>query len=141
MKSLHNQIARHSVALVSLLVALSSLAYNTWRNELTEENRNVRAAGIELLLKLGELDRIVFYSHYDKDLTTGNPRTGWALVLTAKDLGSLMHDPALTATVSLRETWQQDWTGLGSDDLAARRISDRIDQTRTDVLAVLADLD
>ena len=64
MNTIKSQIARHSVALISLLVALSSLAYNTWRNEQTEDNRNIRTAGIDLLLKLGELDRVVFYSHY-----------------------------------------------------------------------------
>ncbi len=62
-----NQMRQHSVALISLAIALSSLAYNTWRNEQTEANRNVRAAGIELLLKLGELDRVVFLIHYDRD--------------------------------------------------------------------------
>ncbi len=67
-----NQMRQHSVALISLVIALSSLAYNTWRNEQTEANRNVRAAGIELLLKLGELDRVVFFSHYDKDEVRGN---------------------------------------------------------------------
>jgi hypothetical protein len=127
--------------LISLLIALSSLAYNTWRNEQTEENRNVRTAGIELLLKLGELDRVVFYSHYDRDSERGNPRSGWAYALTIRDLASLMHEPAVTSSNALIETWQQDWSGLGSDDRAADNISDSIDQARNDVLAVLASLD
>jgi len=116
-----NQIARHSVALISLIVALSSLAYNTWR--------------------LGELDRVVFYSHYDQDRERGNPRSGWAYALTIRDLGSIMFEPASGSSTELIEIWQQNWSGLGSDDLAAGSISDSIDQTRTDVLAVLADLD
>jgi hypothetical protein len=139
--TLKNQIGRHSVALISLAVALSSLAYNTWRNEQTEENRNVRAAGIELLLKLGELDRVVFYSHYDNDDIRGNPRTGWAYALTIRDLGALMNEPASSSSVELIGTWQQNWSGLGSDDVAASSISKGIDQTRNDVLAVLAALD
>jgi hypothetical protein len=56
MRPLKGQLRRHSVALVSLFVAFSSLAYNTWRNEKTEMNRNVRTAGVEMLLQLGELD-------------------------------------------------------------------------------------
>jgi hypothetical protein len=139
--TIKSQIARHSVALISLVIALSSLAYNTWRNEKTEENRNIRTAGIELLLKLGELDRVVFYSHYDRDQDRGSPRTGWAYVLTIRDLGSIMLEPASGSSTELIEVWQQNWSGLGSDDLAAGSISDSIDQTRTDVLAVLADLD
>ena len=141
MNTLKTQIGRHSVALISLAVALSSLAYNTWRNEQTEENRNVRTAGIELLLKLGELDRVVFYSHYEKDQVQGNPRTGWAHVITARDLGSLLHEPAISSSTRLVESWQQNWTGLGEEDRAAKDISEHIDQTRNDVLAVLAALD
>ena len=141
MNTIKSQIARHSVALISLVVALSSLAYNTWRNEQTEENRNIRTAGIELLLKLGELDRVVFYSHYDQDQDRGRPRSGWADVLTIRDLGSIMLEPASGSSTELIEVWQQNWSGLGSDDLAAGSISDSIDRTRTDVLALLADLD
>jgi hypothetical protein len=139
--TIKSQVGRHSVALISLLVALSSLAYNTWRNEQTEENRSIRTAGIELLLKLGELDRVVFYSHYDQDQDRGSPRAGWAYVLTIRDLGSLTPEPAINSTTALIETWQKNWSGLGSDDLAATRISDSIDRTRTDVLTVLAHLD
>ncbi len=141
MNTFKSQLSRHSVALISLIIALSSLAYNTWRNEQTEENRNVRTAGIEVLLKLGELDRVVFYSHYDRDRERGNPRSGWAYALTIRDLASLMHEPAISSSTALIENWQQNWSGLGSDDLAASSISDSIDRTRNDVLTVLAELD
>lgn len=141
MRSVLDQIRRHSVAMISLAVALSSLAYNTWRNEATEANRNVRTAGIEHLLILGELDQVVFFSHYDQDAQRGSPRAGWALVLTARDLASLALEPAITSTDTLHETWEANWQGLGSDDAAAQRISDAIDQARTDMLAVLAALD
>jgi hypothetical protein len=141
MNTIISQVGRHSVALISLTVALSSLAYNTWRNEQTEENRNIRTAGIELLLKLGELDRVVFYSHYDQDQERGSPRSGWAYALTIRDLGSIMHEPASASSNELIEIWQQNWSGLGSDDLAASSISDSIDQARSDVLLVLAELD
>jgi hypothetical protein len=127
--------------LISLIIALSSLAYNTWRNEQTEENRNVRTAGIELLLKLGELERVVFYSHYDRDSERGNPRSGWAYALTIRDLASLMHEPAISSSNELIGSWQKNWSGLGSDDVAASSISDSIDRARTDVLAVLVNLD
>ena len=141
MNTVKSQISRHSVALISLIIALSSLAYNTWRNEQTEENRNVRAAGIELLLKLGELERVVFYSHYDRDNERGNPRSGWAYALTIRDLASLTHEPAISSSTELIANWQQNWSGLGSDDDAASSISDSIDRARNDVLAVLASLD
>lgn len=138
MKTLKKQIGRHSVALVSLAIALSSLACNTWRNEQTEANRNVRAAGIEPLLKRGELDRIVFLSHYDEDKSSGNAQTGWSYVRTARDLGSLMPEPATTSSLELFQTWARESGGLGPDDSAAKGISDSIDGTRNEVLAMLA---
>jgi hypothetical protein len=142
MTSFTDQIRRNSVALISLAVALSSLAYNTWRNEQTEYNRNIRVAGIELLLKLGELEKVVFFAHYDKDKQEGNPRSGWAHALTVRDLGALTPEPARSSTVTLVDVWDSDWRGLGraSDD-AADMISESIDQPRNDVLRVLAELD
>jgi len=89
MRSLGDQLRRHSVALISPIVALTALAYNTWRNEETEENRNIRTAGIELLLKLGELEQVVFLSHYDADAVRGSSRHERAAALLQRDL---LHD-------------------------------------------------
>ena len=57
------QVYRHRLALLSLLVALISLGYNTWRNEATEDHRNIREAGFQVLLQLGELQQIVSHRH------------------------------------------------------------------------------
>lgn len=141
MTSIVDQLRRHSVALISLVVALSSLAYNTWRNEQTEYNRNIRVAGIELLLKLGELEKVVFFAHYDKDRQRGNPRSGWAHALTVRDLGSLTPEPARSSGANLVVIWQKNWSGLGASDEAASRISDSIDKMRSDTLRVLTELD
>ena len=135
------QIRQHSVAIISLVIALSSLAYNTWRNEQTEANRNVRAAGIELLLTLGELERVVFLSHYDQDQVRGSPRLGWAYALTIVDLAALTDEPAIESSHALLAAWRTNWDGLGVDDDAAKAISENIDQQRADMLAVLAALD
>jgi len=141
MNSWTQQVSRHSVAIVSLIVALSSLAYNTWRNEQTEANRNVRTAGIELLLALGELERVVFLRHYDKDQDRGNPRSGWAYALTIADLATLTDKPAIQSSQALLAAWRENWDGLGVDDNAADVISEHIDRQRRDMLAVLATLD
>jgi hypothetical protein len=141
MPTLREQFTRHSVALISLTVAVGSLGYNTWRNEKTEANRNVRTAGIELLLKLGDLERVVFFSHYDRGLIEGNPRSGWAYALTIRDLGELIPNPAGASSERLVRDWQANWSRLGNSDDAAKKISASIDTTRADVLEVLAELD
>ena len=142
MATFSEQIRRHSVALISLFVALSGLAYNTWRNEQTEENNNIRTAGIELLLLLGEFDRVVFHRHYDKDPVLGNPRTGWSLVLTIRDLGTLMGEPAASSSARLVQTWQNNWEGLGGASTEnSDTISDGVETVRRDVLHVMSMLD
>lgn len=141
MKTLINQLRQHSVALISLAIALSSLGYNTWRNEQTEANRNVRAAGIELLLKLGELDQVVFFNHYEQDMERGNLRLGWAYVLTIKDLGALMNEPAASSSIDLFNTWNARSSELSSNGNSQEIISASIEQLRSHTHIVLAELD
>jgi len=142
MASITEQLRRHSVALISLFIALSGLAYNTWRNEQTEENNNIRTAGIEILLLLGEFDRVVFHRQYDDDPVLGNPRTGWSLVLTIRDLGTLVGDPANGSSAELVNIWQVNWEGLGgSSTTNSDRISDAVEVVRRDVLHVMSMLD
>jgi len=140
-RTLYDQIRGNSVALISLVVAVSSLGYNTWRNERTEHNRNIRSAGFELLLKLGELQELVFLAHYDRDTERGNPRRGWAYVLTVRDLGRNMPAPVPASAETLFVTWQENWEGLGtaSDDID--RVTDAIDELRGRVNAALMELD
>ena len=42
------QVRRNLVALISVFIAVSSLSYNTWRNEESEHNRNQRMASFEV---------------------------------------------------------------------------------------------
>ena len=141
MATVARQLHRNAVALISLFIAIASLGYNTWRNEQTEANRNIRQAGIETLLKLGELDRLTFLAHYDRDATLGNPRIGWAYVLTIRDLGTLLPPSGSAVTADLLETWSSNWTGISGDDRAYQSISDAIETTRDSVLDTLASLD
>lgn len=136
--SLKDQARRNIVAIISLVFAILSLSYNTWRNELTEHNRNVRQAGFEMLVTLGEVHQIVFFLHYDKDEDRGNPRLGWAKVLLVRDLATIMPPSVEAAADSLTATWGADWPALGRDDLAAQRVSDAVDDVRESTLEALA---
>jgi hypothetical protein len=140
--SILSQLRRHAVALISLVVALTSLSYNTWRNEHTEENRNLRTAAFEILLRLGSLQEVVFFSHYDRDLSNrGNPRAGWAHVLTIQDLSALLPEPLPGTTGQLLTTWQVRWQGLGTDQHSADEILAEIDRSRKATVALLVALD
>lgn len=141
MKPFREQLRQHSVAIISLAVALTSLAYNTWRNERTEANRNVRTAGVELLLQLGELEQVSFFAQFDMDNARGNPRRGWAIVLLVRDLGMLLPQPATDSATALYDAWKAGWEGLGESRTDYDRISVAIDRGRDDTRTVLLALD
>ena len=141
MRNFREQLRDNAVALISLTVAVSSLAYNTWRNERTEHNRNIRAATFELLMKVSELQRVVFLAQYDRDLAGGSPRTGWTYVLAIRDLSTLAPAPLPAQAGELQKVWSASWEGLGKDDeTAVNRIDDAIGRLRDTTLSTLRSL-
>jgi hypothetical protein len=140
--SIAEQLRRNTVALISLVIAVSSLSYNTWRNEKTEDNRKQRFAAFEILLKLGELQEVVFYSHYDKDKQQkGNPRTGWDYVLTVSDLSRILHPPLPDTADRLLAVWSESWATLGEEQASADAITAAIDSARDATLQLLRSLE
>ena len=141
MSTVRQQLHNNAVALISLVVALGSLGYNTWRNERTEYNRNIRTATFELLGKLSELERVVYLAQYDRDAPGGNPRTGWTYVLVIRDLSSLVPAPVPAKAAQLQQVWGENWDGLGRDDEnSVNRIDDAIGAARDAALATLRSL-
>ena len=139
--SIFEQLRRNAVALISMVVAVTSLSYNTWRNELTEENRNLRFAAFEILLKLGELQQVAFHGHYDMDHEKGNPRTGWAYALTIRDLALVLSPAVQQQADSLLDVWGANWEGLGDAQQSADAIIAAIDAARNETLGLLKSLD
>ena len=138
MTTIRQQVRNNLVALISLVVALGSLGYNTWRNERTEHNRNVRTATFELLTKLAELERVVYLAQYDRDSAGGNPRTGWTYVLVIRDLAAVVPAPVPAKAAQLQKVWGERWEGLGRDDeVSVDRIDDAIGSLREASLAML----
>ena len=138
--SLREQLRRNSVALISLVVALSSLGYNTWRNERTEANRNVRHAGFQLMSELAELQQVVFLAHYDRDAARGNPRVGWTHVLAVRDLAYPMPDAVRAAADNLHAVWTDEWAALGESS-SYERIDGAIDGAKREILTAIQRLD
>ncbi len=148
------QVYRHRLSLLSLLVALTSLGYNTWRNEATEDHRNIRAAGFQVLLQLGELEQIVSFRHYfySRINTDNQPAQedgdwrgarGWGKVALIRDLSKLIGDDAAQAAQALFRQWQQHAASLQlgpGSKVGARaklQIDAALDRLRTKVLEKL----
>jgi len=129
-----NQIRVNMLSIISLIVALSALSYNTYRNELTEENRNIRNAGFELLMELNKLQLLVDYAHYANDNKTGSPIKGWSHVLYIDDMSHLISGDILAKSALLRKTWQNEWETIHSEENSNKKITKSIKMLRSAVL-------
>jgi len=140
--TLAEQVRRNAVALISLVIAITSLAYNTWRNEQSEENRTQRAAAMEILMKLGELQQVVWHHHYDQDFEDrGNLIDAWARVIVIRDIGTILDDPVPATTLGLFQTFDEVKDDLDMSMEAERAVYDAISAVRRDTLVLLERLD
>jgi hypothetical protein len=139
--TVRQQISNNLVAIVSMIVAVSSLLYSAWRQEATEDQRTVRQAGFEILRNLGELQTIADHAHYSGDELQGNPVTGWGRVLMIRDLSSLMPKPAQKHAENLHVTWEAEWAELGKNPASSERITAAIDACREQTAQSIARLD
>lgn len=145
--SILEQVRRNAVALISLVVAITSLGYNTWRNEATEGNRNQRWASFELLLELGKLHQIVDHIYYDRDVEDkGNPRTGWAVVDLIRGIAIVIDDPIPARANALQAAWAENWSCIvrrdGCDhEQALEEIENAMGALRSDLLTHLQSLE
>ncbi|MEH6455176.1 MAG: hypothetical protein V7749_02565 [Cocleimonas sp.] len=132
---LSTQIKHNLLAIISLCVALSTLSYNTWRNEQSEANRNVRQAGFEIIKHVGELQKISYMTHYDKNIVKSNPIIGWTEVLILKDLSRLMPTTVQDKADALTTIWGKSWQGLkDEDDLSLADIDIALHELRMEAL-------
>ncbi|MDT8319921.1 MAG: hypothetical protein RQ826_05280 [Xanthomonadales bacterium] len=154
---IRKQIRNHSVALVSIFIAVTSLAYNTWRNETTEHQRNIRHSAFRVLESLGELQEIVdaryYYLPFEQGQVSEGPSRirGFGTVAMVRDLMYLMPPPASGAGAELHRLWLDHFVNLhlldregkhlASATLAEKTLSEAIKQARKSVLEVLVKLD
>ena len=137
-----DQIRRNSVALISLAVAITSLGYNTWRNEASESNRTQRDVAIEVLMLLGQLQEVTWHHHYDKDFEDkGNLRSGWTIVLVIKDISQILAGDVPDSANQLHVVWTRHSDQLDDSTEAKDAIIDSIELVRADAVELLQMLD
>lgn len=139
--TVRQQISNNLVAIISMIVAVSSLLYSAWRHEVTEDQRTVRQAGFEILRNLGELQTIADHAHYTGDSILGHPVTGWGRVLMIRDLSRLMPQPAQKHAEKLHATWEAEWAGLGKNTASSEHITAAINACREQTAQSIASLD
>ena len=141
MSTLLQQVNKNLLAIISLVVALSALGYNTYRNELTEENRNVRFAGFSMLMELAELQQLIDCAHYDKDVVKGNPISGWGHLLYVRDMSYLVSAEVVAETEALIQVWGDEWQTVRDDESSNQRVTAGINALRERVRYTMESLD
>jgi len=134
------QVKVNIVAIVSVIVALTGLGYNTWRNEHTERNRNTRIAAFETLKSLGEAQIIVEYAHFKKNRQLGDPLQGVGRAMYIRDLAGVLPPPAPEYAEQLWVAWRDNADKVENDTDAMIAITDEIQRLRLAVLEILEEL-
>ena len=143
-ETIKQQLQRNSVAFISLFIALSSLGYNTWRNETTEYQRNVRHAAFKVIDDLGELQSVINALVYVDQDGKDEWIAGWGRVLAIETLGSVMPESVPAQSLALKQAWELHFGDLATARAATskddEKITAQIQATKTAVLMVLEDL-
>lgn len=134
------QLRNELLAIISLVIAVIALSYNTWRDEVTEEHRNIRAAEFEMLKSLSELQQLIDYAYLRQDPQHGDLGQGLAHVLFINDLATLTPEPVNNSAHALLLSWNADSEKLASSKEAGAALSEQVLNTRRAVLESLRDL-
>jgi hypothetical protein len=107
------QIQQNLLAILSIAIAISALAYNSWRNEQSEENRNLRAAGFEIMKESAKLqylvDSITYVNSNDPIKQQDTPIIGWVTVNQIVSLSELMMPEVKADAEQLKQVWSEYW--------------------------------
>lgn len=138
--SLLSLLRSNLLAIISLLIALASLSYNTWRNDATEINRNQRAAGFAALQELAALQLLTDHITYGGDHDKGDPIAGWARVIFICDLARLTSPDLEAQSQRLKDSWAAHVERLDDDEGANKAVSSEIAAMREGTLKTLRSL-
>ena len=136
-KSIYSQLRANIVAITSVIVALTGMAYNTYRNEKTEINHNVRAAAFETLKNLGETQILINYAHFQKDRVRGDTRLGWGRMTLIHDLSQVLPAPGPEEADLLLAAWRDNVDELENSTESMVKITDEIQRLRLTTIDIL----
>ncbi len=129
------------LALLSLAIALFGLGYNTWRNETTEQHRNVREASFMVLNTLAELQQLADSRFFGGDSSEANRIAIWGRVTLTRDSAMLVSQDAQARADTLFQTWSQQEKAFNDGDKNAEKaMAEAVRATRDQVLADLRQL-
>lgn len=118
----HELVRQNALALVSLLIALFGLGYNTWRNETTEHHRNVRQSAFVALDALGEVQQLADTRFFGGEHSEANRIAIWGRVTLIRDIASLVSLDTAGRADALFAAWSGQAAAFDDGDAEAERL-------------------
>lgn len=131
-----------ALAIISLAVAMTGLAYNTWRNESTEAHRNIRQSCFIILEESAALQQLVQIRYYGSDRSTSTWVSAWGKAALIRDLGNLAPPRTGQEAQQVFDVWAKRAHEIDErNPLAQEDIEDAIERLRRQTLDDLRELD
>lgn len=141
-KFILERIQAESLAVVGLMVALIALGYNTWRNELTEQNQTVRYASFEMLLKVGELQSILYAANGLESMQKETATRGEIVVLGLRDLSMFMPENVQGHSKNLVLEWRRSSVTLSDEsEFSLALIDTKLNELRLGIIKAVKSLE
>ena len=94
-----------------------------------------------MLMDLAELQQLIDYAHYDKDVVKGNPISGWGHLLYVRDMSYLVSAEVVAETEALIQVWGDEWQTVRDDESSNQRVTAGINALRERVRYTMESLD
>ncbi|MCO7226707.1 hypothetical protein [Pleionea sp. CnH1-48] len=138
--SIGQSLKKNLVSIISLIVAIVALTYNTWRNEQTEDNRNIRAASFEILRECAHLQLLTDLAFYGSS-KSADSIDGWVRVNFILSLTQVMPSSVRHQAAELKQMWTQHSTELHVEKNANEVLTQSINDMEQAVLDALEHLE
>ncbi len=114
------------MAVISLAVAIAALSYNSWRNEHSEDNRNHRAAGFEIMREAAHLQLTVDRATYASNFKDDDAIQGWVRVNLIVSLSKTTTKEIKEKALALKKVWEENWSQLYQSEEANKKVTKSI---------------
>ena len=131
--NIKQQVQNNLLAVISVLIAILALSYNSWRNELSEDNRNVRAAGFEIMREAAKLQFYVDVTTFSESADDAEVIKGWVSINLMQSLAELISPAIKSKAQALKELWAKNWSSLSQDKAANAEVTEGINQLIAEV--------
>lgn len=130
------------LSMTAVTVALIAMAYNTWRNETTEAQRNIRQACFILLEESAAFQQLVELRFDGHDRSAGTRTAAWGKAALIRDIGELAPPRTGQEAQHVYTIWSQRAHEIDEHNpLAEDELSDAIERLRRQTLDDLRELD